>query len=149
MGNLQSQLQAAGYESSKRKRLRGYNPRQPETNPSASSHSTIITNPRPGNEEILTRWLTESLASPRPVQSKSIQIKQPVSGIPAGTVSGMTIGKIGDCFWQASVSLSGAVCRGVAPTRDEAIARCRSLLTGARPKPPFEIEVHKGDNNGN
>ena len=143
MGNLQSQLQAAGYESSKRKRLRGYNPRQPETNPSASSHPTIITKPRSGNEEILSRWLQESITRPR------AKPEQPFNHTMVGTMAGMTLEKISDNYWRASVSLSGCVCRGVAPTRDEAIARCRSLLTGAKPKPPADVEVHKGDNNGN
>ena len=143
MGSLQSQLQAAGYESSKRKRLRGYNHRQPETNPTASSRPTITTNPRPGNEEILSRWLQESITPPR------AKPEQPFKHTMVGTMAGMTLEKIGSGYWQASVSLSGAVCRGVAPTRDEAIARCRSLLTGAKPKPPADVEVHRGDNNGN
>jgi hypothetical protein len=148
VGSLEAQLKAAGYAESKRKKLRRYgNHRQPDLPnrsavTSASFRTIVPTNPSPGNEEILTRWLNETLSPRRSIQSMPVH---PVSGTMVRTILGMTVVKIGDDFWQANVSLNGSVCRGVAPTRDEAIARCRSLLSGARPKLPPEFEVHQGE----
>jgi hypothetical protein len=72
------------------------------------------------NSDILQRWLIESLAKPparihrtRPVDQRAISVK-----------------KIGDDYWVASISSNLTVSRGMSQDREVAVNRCRQMSGG-------------------